>query len=90
MAKEEKRRKELRVVDAEITDDGCIIIEMNDKFKMGNSKKILFPPETIFALGEEYASMPPAKDTDYPGVPVVEEEDVFSDDDGKPDQGEEE
>lgn len=90
MGSKGKRKKELKVKNAEITEDGCLIIEMNDKFKMGNTNKILFPPETIFSLGEEYASMPPPNTTDYPGIPVVEEEDVFSDDEEEPDQGEEE
>lgn len=90
MGAKDKRKKPPTIVDAEITDDGCIIITMNQAFKMGNSKKIMLPPETLFSLGEEYASMPPASETDYPGVPVIEEADVFSEAAEDEAQGEEE
>lgn len=87
MGAKDKRQKLPKIVDAELTEDGMLLIEMNIAFKMGNSKKILLPPETLLALGETYASMPPATDTDYPGIPILEETDIF-DEDEDPDQGE--
>lgn len=87
MGAKNKRQKPIKILDAEITADGCVIVELNVALKMGNSKKLMLPPETVFALGEECASMPPAADTDYPGVPVVEETDIWED---EPDGAEEE
>lgn len=90
MGAKDKRKKDPIVKDAEITADGLLIVTMNVKFKMGNTDKIILPPETIYALGEEYGSMPPASETDYPGTPVVEVESVFADEGEEPDEGDEE
>lgn len=90
MGAQNKRKKLPKILDAELTEDGMIVIEMNVAFPMGNSKKIILPPETLLALGETYASMPAAADTDYPGVPVIQERDVFQDEGEDPDTGEEE
>lgn len=87
MGSSNKRHKVPKIVDAEVLEDGMICIEMNLALPLGNSKKILLPAETLYALAEEHASIPPAADTDFPGVPVLAYEDVFSDDE-EPDTGE--
>ena len=80
MGAKNKRKKPPSIVDAEITDDGMLVIELNQAIPLGNSKKIILPADTLMGLAEEYASMPPAADTEYPGVPVLEYWDVFSED----------
>lgn len=79
MGAKDKRKKPPQIVDAEILGDGAILIEMNIAFPLGNSKKIILPADTLAGLIEEHASMPPASDTDFPGVPILEYWDVFED-----------
>jgi hypothetical protein len=67
--------KEPKILDAEIIDDG-IIVELNKKLYPHTSKVIL-TSELVMALAEEYGEIPDEKDTDFPGIPIVDEEDVF-------------
>lgn len=87
MGSANKRKKPPLIVDAEITEDGMLVVELNVALPLGNSKKIILPADTLVGLAEEHASIPPAADTDYPGVPVLAYEDVFKDDE-EPDTGE--
>ena len=86
MPKERKLTKEPKVMGAEITDDGCIIIEFNTKL-YPHTAKCIFPPEVLLGLAEDYGSIPPKDDTDFPGVPIVTEE-AMLEEDGEEEDGE--
>ncbi|MGI0149205.1 MAG: hypothetical protein ACREDF_06710 [Thermoplasmata archaeon] len=75
----EKRKKLPKIVDAAITEDGCLLVELNLKV-YSHTSKALFTPEAILALIEEYAEIPPKEFNDFPGVPVVDAEFIFDDD----------
>ncbi|HYF57172.1 MAG TPA: hypothetical protein VEA41_23180, partial [Salinarimonas sp.] len=63
MAEPKHDRKPLKVMDAEITEDGCIVVTFNAKFgPFHHTKKALFMPEALHALVEEYGVIPPADD----------------------------
>lgn len=66
--------KSPRVVDAEITEDGYIVIEFNSASKVyPHTSKAVFSPEVLIWLVEKYGEIPPAEDTEYPGLPMVDE-----------------
>jgi hypothetical protein len=65
-----------KITDAEITEDGAILIKF-DRFPMKSKKKVLFYPEALFALAQEYAEI--ETDGDFAGYPAVYEEAIFPD-----------
>jgi len=72
-----KRVKPPKVNDAEITEDGCLIVDMNCKVYPHTSQAV-FTPELVLRLIQEYGDIPPSDYNDYPGVPIVTEESVFA------------
>lgn len=67
-----------KIKDAEITEDGCLVITFNAASKVyPHTPKAIFTPDVLLGLVEEYAEIPPAQETDYPGIPIVTEEAVF-------------
>ncbi len=75
------REKQPKVTGAEITDDGCIIVEFNYKLYPHTSKAI-FEPEALLALAQEHGEIPKASETDFPGIPLVTEASVFDEEEG--------
>lgn len=70
-----------KVADAEITEDGSIVVKFNGKLRpYPHTDTAIFTPELLLALVEEYSEIPPAGDTDYPGVPIVDHDGVFEGD----------
>lgn len=62
----------VKVKDAEITEDGLIIIEFNEKLTPSFvTNKAVFAPEVLIALAIRYGEIPPREETDYPGIPLV-------------------
>lgn len=87
-----QREKVLKVTDAEITEDGSIVVTFNEKTG-AVEKRAVFTPESLFALVKEYGDIPPKENTDYPGVPMVTEEAIFDggeNGDEEPEEGSEE
>ena len=67
----------VKVKDAEITEDGLIVLEFNESLNPTfNSKKVLFAPEVLIALAMKYGVIPPREETDFPGIPFVGGENV--------------
>jgi hypothetical protein len=72
----------VKVKDAEIGEDGCIMIEFNETLNPAFiSKKAVFAPEVLIALAIKYGVIPPREETDYPGLPFVGGENVHLEDD---------
>jgi hypothetical protein len=67
-----------KITDAEITEDGAILIKF-DRFPIKAKKRVLFYPEALFALAEEYAEI--ETEGDFAGYPAVYEEAIFPDED---------
>jgi len=68
---------EVKVKDAEVTEDGLIMIEFNESLNPAFiSKKAVFAPEVLMALVMKYGVIPPKEETDYPGLPFVGGESV--------------
>lgn len=68
---------EVKVKDAEVTEDGLIMIEFNESLNPAFiSKKAVFAPEVLMALAMRYGVIPPKEETDYPGLPFVGGENV--------------
>jgi hypothetical protein len=65
-----------KITDAEITEDGAILIKF-DRFPMKAKKKVLFYPEALFAIAQEYAEI--ETEGDFAGYPAVYEEAIFPD-----------
>lgn len=72
-----ERRKDPKVNDATITEDGCIVVTMNQRI-FQHTADILFTPDVLMALAEDYGVIPPKDYNDYPGVPVVDTDAVFA------------
>jgi hypothetical protein len=83
------RDKELKITDAEITEDGSIVVTFNAKTG-AVEKRAVFTPEALFALVKEYGDIPPKESTDYPGVPMVTEEVIFDHEGADSEKSEEE
>ncbi len=57
---------------AEITDDGCIIIEFNKKL-YPHTSKCIFAPEILWQLAQRAdIPSPDEQSEDFPGLPVCE------------------
>jgi hypothetical protein len=87
MAEKERKPwpKPPEVKNAEITDDGAIIVEFNMKL-YPHTSRCIFTPELLYGLAEECGNIPPKEETDFPGIPIVTEEDLEpedEEDDGK-------
>lgn len=66
--------KPAKIQNAEITDDGCIIIEFNKKMKANPmTKKAVFDPDILYAMTAT-ADIPNPEDTDFPGLPLIDDE----------------
>lgn len=74
-----KDEKPAKVKDAEITDDGCIVIDLGVKL-YPHTTKVLFTPDVLLELAKDYGEIPPSDFNDFPGVPVVDFEAVYEDD----------
>jgi hypothetical protein len=73
---------EVKVKDAEVTEDGLIMIEFNESLNPAFiSKKAVFAPEVLMALAMKYGVIPPKEETDYPGLPFVGGENIHLGDD---------
>jgi hypothetical protein len=88
MPKERKLTKPPEVRNAEITDDGCLIVEFNIKL-YPHTAKCVFTPEVLYGLAEDFGSIPPKEETDFPGIPIVTEESMMEED-GEGDDGKDE
>ncbi len=82
--------KEPVVLGAEITDDGCIVIEFNKKL-YPHTKKCIFAPESLYSLAEKADIPPKDEENEFPGIPLVEGEIRLAeeDDDDDGDEGKE-
>ena len=85
MAKE----KDPEVVQAEITDDGCIVVEFNKKLYPRISKCI-FAPETLWSLAAKADIPEKDDDSEFSGIPFVEGEIEVSENGEEGDEGAEE
>ena len=81
--------KRLTVADAEITDDGAIIIQFNQAFKT-NMRRCVFTPEALFEIARDCSFWPGDDMTDFKGIPMVTEDSLYEDDEeeGAGDEGE--
>ncbi len=70
-----------KIVDATILSDGVIQIDMNVKMAPFTTKSCLLTPEALLSLVREYGAIPPAAETEIPGIPILEEEAIFEDED---------
>lgn len=72
-----------KVRECEITEDGFLVVEFDRKIEPGfnHTKRAVFDPEALYALVCAYGEIPPAEETEFAGIPHVEYEDVFPDDD---------
>jgi len=73
--------KPVKVVDAEISSDGYLMVTLNTKTRaFAHTTKAVFTPEALLNLVQEYGEIPPASevDKDYKGLPYVTEEAIFS------------
>ena len=70
-----------RVTDAEITEDGSLVVKF-DRYVSKGKKKVLFMAEALFALAEEYGEI--ETEGDFAGLPCVTEESIFDEEDGEP------
>jgi hypothetical protein len=82
------------IVEAEITDDGQIIVEFNKAFRT-DTRRCTFTADALIALAEEHSRFADSSETDFPEIPIVDVEDLFEvedddDDDDDGDAGEEE
>lgn len=85
-----KEPKEPQVKDATITEDGCVIVELNHKiFPHRDGNKVLFTPELLLQLAVDYGIIPPVESNDFPGVAVVDVDTVYADE-GEGEEEEEE
>lgn len=65
-----------RVKDCTITADGCIIVEFNRDFGYPGITRALFLPDTLHLLAGAFADMPDPEETEFPGVPQVNDDAV--------------
>lgn len=72
--------KPLKVIDATISGDGSIEIEFNHAVPGFPLRSCVFTPEVLHRLAAQYGEIPPDAATEFPGVPMVEEDDLFEDD----------
>jgi hypothetical protein len=79
--------KRLTVADAEITDDGAIIIQFNQAFKP-NMRRCVFTPEALFEIARDCSFWPGDDMTDFKGIPMVTEDSLYDDEEGEEDEGE--
>lgn len=72
-----------RVTDAEITEDGALVVKF-DRYVVKGKKRAVFMPEALFALVEEYGEI--ETEGDFAGLPHVSEESIFDEEeeDGEP------
>lgn len=82
-----KEPVEPKVLDAEILSDGAIVVDFNHKF-LPKCGRAIFMPEVLYELAKRYGEIPRPDETDFPGVPVLEWDAVFPDDDDE-DEGDE-
>ena len=82
MGSSQKRKKPLQVNEVEILDDGSVMITMNAKL-YPNEPRIIFTAEALWEIAKEWAEIPRPDETDMPGIPLVDEGDVFEDDDAE-------
>jgi hypothetical protein len=75
-----KEEKEPKVKDAEITEDGCIVIDLGVKL-YPHTTKVLFTPDVLLRLAKDYGDIPPQDSNDFPGIPVVDLDGVYDEDD---------
>lgn len=68
--------KPVKVINAEITDDGALIVEFNQAVAFPSTRKIIFMPDALELVADECAEIPPRESNDFPGVPVVRAEDI--------------
>ena len=71
-----------KVMDAEISADGLLMVQFNQQVKPFTGKKAVFTPEALLRIIEEYGEIPDSEDLedkDYAGMPHVDEADVFDD-----------
>lgn len=80
MPRDRKLTKLPEVRNAEITDDGCLIVEFNIKL-YPHTAKCVFTPEVLYGLAEDFGSIPPKEETDFPGIPIVTEDAMMEDGD---------
>lgn len=67
----------VKVKDAEITEDGLIVITFNEDLNPTfSTKTAVFAPESLIALAMKYGVIPPREETDYPGIPFVGPEEI--------------
>ncbi len=79
-SKEETVEKDPKINDAEITEDGHLLVTFNQACGFPSTRRILLEAEALFAIGEEYGNLMPEGYNDFPGVPVVSHDSVFEDD----------
>ena len=70
-----------RVTDAEITEDGCVVLKF-DRYVVKGKKKALIMGEALFALVQEYGEI--ETEGDFAGLPCVTEEAIFDEDEEEP------
>jgi len=81
--------KLIKVRDAEITEDGCLVVEFNIRIEgFLHTKRAVLTPELLYACAME-GEIPPKEETEYPGIPHVDLENVFDVDDDD-DEGDDE
>jgi hypothetical protein len=69
-----------KITNAEITDDGAIIVKF-DRNVVKGKKKAVFLPETLFDLAQEYGEI--ETEGDFAGLPFVYSESILAaDEDG--------
>ncbi len=80
--------KRLTVADAEITDDGALIVHFNQAFKP-NTRRCVFTPEALFEIARDCSFWPGDDMTDIKGIPMVTEDSLYEDDEeeGEGDEG---
>jgi hypothetical protein len=67
-----------RVMKAEITDDGALVVKF-DQYVSKGKKEVVFMPEALLAIAQEYGVQD--TDGDFVGLLHVYEEEIFGDED---------
>lgn len=76
--------KNPKVQDAEITEDGALVVKFNRSVLYPQTKQVIFTPEALHAIAEDYGVMPEPDENDFPGIPIVTEEAIYEEEkDGK-------
>ena len=77
----EKKEKDPKVKDAVITEDGCLIATFNIRI-YPHTAQVIFTPDALLALAQDYGVIPPPGDTDFPGVPIVDHDSIYEEREG--------